>query len=164
MTVQDLPRGLEGVVVSATSIGDVRGDEGFFHYRQYSAADLALTRDVVDVVALLVDGALPGSVADHDATAAELHAARVVPSAVLDLLPAVAAAGGPPMDQLRSALSLAGQAYGLAPIHDLDAAARRRDALRVAGVVPTLVAGLHRAARGLAPIASRPDLSVAADY
>jgi citrate synthase len=164
MTATDLPRGLEGVVVSTTSIGDVRGGEGFFHYRQYSAAELAVTRDLIDVVALLVDGALPTTVADHEAMAAELHQARLAPPALLDLLPGVAAAGGSPMDQLRSALSLAGQTYGFAPIHDLAPGERRRDAVRIAGVVPTLVAGLHRSSRGLAPIASRPDLGVAADY
>ena len=37
----DVPRGLEGVVVAETSVGDVRGQEGFFHYRQYSATELA---------------------------------------------------------------------------------------------------------------------------
>ena len=31
----DAPRGLEGVVVATTTIGDVRGREGFYHYRQY---------------------------------------------------------------------------------------------------------------------------------
>ena len=37
----DVPRGLKGVVVTDTEIGDVRGGEGFYHYRQYSAVDLA---------------------------------------------------------------------------------------------------------------------------
>ncbi|HXA34289.1 MAG TPA: CBS domain-containing protein, partial [Acidimicrobiales bacterium] len=36
-TSEDVPRGLEGVVVAETAVGDVRGLEGFFHYRQYSA-------------------------------------------------------------------------------------------------------------------------------
>ena len=40
-TSGDVPAGLEGVVVAETTIGDVRGQEGFFHYRQYSAVDLA---------------------------------------------------------------------------------------------------------------------------
>ncbi len=30
----DVPPGLEGVVVAETGLGDVRGEEGFFHYRQ----------------------------------------------------------------------------------------------------------------------------------
>jgi len=160
----DLPRGLEGVVVSTTAIGDVRGDEGFFHYRQHSGADLARERDLTDVAALVVDGALPTTADARAAIAAELRAGRAAPADLLRLLPTVTAAGGEPMDQLRTALSLVGQVYGLRPVHDVDAMARRRDALRVASVVPTLVAGLHRAGRGLPPVPSHPDLDVAADY
>ncbi len=37
-------RGLEGVVVADTTIGDVRGLEGFYHYRQYNAVELARSR------------------------------------------------------------------------------------------------------------------------
>ncbi|MEO6570299.1 MAG: CBS domain-containing protein, partial [Ilumatobacteraceae bacterium] len=33
----DVPRGLKGVVVADTEVGDVRGGEGFYHYRRYSA-------------------------------------------------------------------------------------------------------------------------------
>ena len=44
-----MPRGLEGVVVAETSVGDVRGLQGFFHYRQYSATDLAAHRSLEDV-------------------------------------------------------------------------------------------------------------------
>src|SRR4051794_27480064 len=40
----DVPRGLKGVVVADTDVGDVRGTEGFYHYRQYSAIELAMTR------------------------------------------------------------------------------------------------------------------------
>ena len=39
----DVPRGLAGVVVTETELGDVRGREGFYHYRQYSAVELAPT-------------------------------------------------------------------------------------------------------------------------
>ena len=36
-----VPPGLAGVAVTDTLLGDVRGREGFYHYRQYSAVDLA---------------------------------------------------------------------------------------------------------------------------
>ena len=54
------PKGLEGVVVADTTVGDVRGLEGFYHYRQYSAVDLAKTRPLEDVWYLLFKGRLPG--------------------------------------------------------------------------------------------------------
>lgn len=55
----EVPRGLAGVVVTDTRVGDVRGIEGFYHYRQYSAVELARTRGFEDVWHLLVHGALP---------------------------------------------------------------------------------------------------------
>ena len=58
-TLLEAPRGLAGVVVADTRIGDVRGQEGFYHYRQYSAVDLARTRGFEDVWHLLVHGELP---------------------------------------------------------------------------------------------------------
>ena len=46
-------------MVAETSIGDVRGLEGFYHYRQYSAVELAADRTFTDVVELLFTGELP---------------------------------------------------------------------------------------------------------
>ena len=34
----EAPKGLAGVIVAETAVGDVRGQEGFYHYRQYSAS------------------------------------------------------------------------------------------------------------------------------
>ena len=51
-----VPAGLAGVVVADTTIGDVRGQEGFYHYRQYSAVELAASRSFEDVWHLLVEG------------------------------------------------------------------------------------------------------------
>ncbi len=55
----DVPQGLKGVVVTETEVGDVRGYEGFYHYRQYSAIDLAEQRPLEDVWHLMIDGTLP---------------------------------------------------------------------------------------------------------
>ena len=131
----DVPAGLKGVVVAETALGDVRGREGFYHYRQYSAVELAQQRGLEDVWHLMFEGALP----DPDGRAAlarEVAAARHLPAAVRDALPAIAAAGGGPLDGLRTALSLLGSARGLAPVYDVDpraatagrAGARRRGA------------------------------------
>ena len=55
----EVPRGLEGVVVAETAIGDVRGLEGFYHYREYNAVELAEKRTLEDVWYLLFEGRLP---------------------------------------------------------------------------------------------------------
>src|SRR5690242_11661977 len=59
ITPVGVPRGLSGVVVTDTALGDVKGREGFYHYRQYSAVELAQTRGFEDVWHLLVHGELP---------------------------------------------------------------------------------------------------------
>src|SRR6266571_8634658 len=55
----EAPAGLEGVVVAHTQIGDVRGLEGFYHYRQYDAIELNRRRTLEDVWHLLFRGHLP---------------------------------------------------------------------------------------------------------
>jgi len=54
------PRGLEGVAVAETKIGDVRGEEGFYHYRGYDATELARHCSFEQVWHLLLVGELPG--------------------------------------------------------------------------------------------------------
>lgn len=161
----DTPRGLKGVVVTDTTIGDVRGAEGFYHYRQYSAVDLAHRRSLEDVWALLFDGQLPDG-EEVAAFAAEVAAARSLPEGFDRLLREVAAEapGTGPLDGLRTVISAVAAAEAFRPTYDLDGPARRSDALRLAAVTPTVVAALHRLARGLEPVAPRSDLGHAANY
>lgn len=161
----EVPRGLAGVVVTDTEIGDVRGREGFYHYRQYSAVDLARTRGFEDVWHLLVHGDLPD--ADRRAAfTAETVRLRRLPAEVAAALPAVAAAtgGSGPLSGLRTALSLFGAAKGFRPVYDLDAGQRCRDTVAATAAVPTLLTALHRLARGLDPVEPRDDLGHAANY
>ena len=74
------------MVVTETGIGDVRGGEGFYHYRQYSAVDLAKSRPVEDVWRLLIDGELPASAAERAAFAAEIRPLWAIPAATADAL------------------------------------------------------------------------------
>ncbi|MFJ9907586.1 citrate synthase/methylcitrate synthase [Streptomyces sp. NPDC101152] len=161
----DVPRGLAGVVVTDTEVGDVRGLEGFYHYRQYSAVELARTRGFEDVWQLLIGGELPDATRSA-AFAAETAALRRLPDEVRQALPAIAAAGGRsgPLAGMRTALSLLGAAQGFRPVYDIDAEERRRDTLVVAAAVPTLLTALHRLGRGLDPVEPRDDLSYAANY
>ncbi|MFF9110912.1 citrate synthase/methylcitrate synthase [Streptomyces sp. NPDC014805] len=161
----EAPRGLAGVVVTDTEIGDVRGLEGFYHYRQYSAVDLARTRTFEDVWHLLIFGELPD--AERGAAfAARTAALRRLPDGVRAALPAIAAAGSAsgPLAGMRTALSLLGAAQGFRPVYDIDADRRRQDTLVAAAAVPTLLTALHRLGRGLEPVEPREDLSYAANY
>src|SRR3954452_25434725 len=116
-TADMAPPGLRGVVVTGTELGDVRGEEARYHYRQYDAVELAERRSFEDVWYLLLHGRLPTD-AESAAFAAEIRRLRVLPEGVEDQLPAIAADGGPLLDQLRSALSLAGAVRGCRPMLD----------------------------------------------
>jgi citrate synthase len=163
--VLDVPRGLAGVVVTETGLGDVRGAEGFFHYRQYSAVELARTRSFEDVWHLMFHGALPGAAASA-AFAGRVAALRHLPAEVAAALPVVAfaTAGAGPLAGLRTALSLYGASTGLRPLYDTDPEQRAEDALAACAVVPTVLTALHRIARGLEPVEPRDDLPHAANY
>ncbi len=158
----EVPRGLEGVVVSETTVGDVRGREGFFHYRQYSGVELAQERSLEDVWYLLFEGALP--TAEQSARfSEEIAGLRSLPPGLVALLPALAGQGSP-LDVLRTGVSLLGAELGWKPTTDVDAAALRDQAIRLCGVVPTLLTGAYRIRCGLEPVAPRRQLSSAANY
>jgi citrate synthase len=162
----EIPKGLEGVVVAETTIGDVRGLEGFYHYRQYNAVDLAKARPLEDVWQLLFEGALPTTLAERERFAAEVHPLRAIPPAVGDVLPSIARAGDEfvPLDALRTAVSLYGAALGFQPSLDVNAATLRANALATCAVVPTLITALWRHRNGLDPIPPHPGLAYAANY
>src|SRR5690606_27967578 len=122
-------RGLKGVVVADTALGGVRGAEGFYHYRQHSAVELATTRPFEDTWQLLFDGHLPSSEAERAAFCDEVRPLRALPPGLTAALPALAAA--PTLDALRAALSLGAAELGTRPVVDLAPHERRRDALRV---------------------------------
>lgn len=161
----EVPRGLAGVVVTDTELGDVRGREGFYHYRQYSAIELAETRTFEDVWHLMFFGSLPDA-AEREAFARQTALLRRMPAEMRDVLPDVArtTAKSGPLAGLRSALSLLGAHAGLRPVYDLDADERRGDAMRACAAVPTLLTALHRLSQGLEPIDPREDLTYAANY
>jgi len=163
MTDAAAPRGLKGVIVADTEIGDVQGLEGFYHYRQYSAPELATVRTFEDVWYLLFEGGLPTTAA-RDAYARRLAAARHLPVEVTALLPALAAGHAQPLAALRTALSQLAAVEGMPATYDADPETIRANAIRLGAATPVVVAGLHRASLGLAPIAPRDDLGHAANY
>jgi citrate synthase len=155
------PRGLKGLTVAETTLGDVRGEEGFYHYRQYAATELAEHRTFEDVTHLMIDGTLPD--ADGRARfAAEYRPLRRLPEAVAPLVPLVAAVD--PFVALRTVLSQLVGVESMPAIIDADPATLRANVLHLTAVAPTVVAAVHRASQGLDPVAPRDDLGDAANY
>jgi citrate synthase len=161
----DVPRGLTNVVVTETELSDVRGQEGFYHYRQYSATDLARSRSVEDVWQLLLDGHLPDQT-QRKSFAAEIADASALPDELELALTTIAPALGhaDSLAGLRIALSLEGARSGLAPLFDLPPETRRANLIALAAKAPTIIANLHRLRNGLRPVAPRSELGYVANY
>ena len=121
----EAPAGLKGVIVAETSVGDVRGTEGFYHYRQYNAVELADKKRLEDVWYLLFEGRLP-SKAEREAFLDEIRPLRTIPDAVAEVLPQIARSSSSVMEGLRTAVSLVGAVSGFKPTLDISAAERRQ--------------------------------------
>src|SRR5215213_6449716 len=162
-TLIDVPAGLNGVAVTDTSIGDVDGEAGFFHYRGLDATELARDRRFEAVWHLVARGHLPddGGLA---AFRADVAAARRLPSSLLRVLEPLATATGPTLGRVRAAVSIAADELGLRPLIDLDPAERAAQGLRVAAVIPTIVVALHRVSLGEPPVEDDPSLDPTSAY
>lgn len=119
----DVPPGLAGVAVADTEIGDVLGDQGFYHYRGRSAPELARTSNFATVAALVLDGSSEPLAGD-----------RSLPPQLAELIPHL---------DLRSAVALLGGALDMRPMIDIDRPQRRADAVRLIAVLPTVVASAY---------------------
>jgi citrate synthase len=158
----DVPAGLTAVAVADTSIGSVDGDAGFFHYRQYDATALARSARFEDVWWLLETGSMPTS-EERGAFGIALAERRSVPT---DLVPVIdgVAGRGTPLAQLRAVLSVAAPSLGIAPLLDCRPSERVEHARRLAAIVPTVLAQLHRRARGLPVVHDDGDPGHVAHY
>lgn len=159
------PPGLKGVVVADTRTGDVRGEEGFYHFREYSAVELARSRSFEDVCHLMLEGTLP-TPAQAQALQDRLAEAAVLPDALLEVLPEVARSGPDraSLARLRTAVSHLGAVEGFGPTYGADPEQVRADVLRLVGAVPVVQAALHRLRLGLEPLAARPELGAAGSW
>ncbi|MEC3958839.1 citrate synthase/methylcitrate synthase [Nocardia sp. CDC153] len=159
----EVPAGLRGVIAAETRLSDVRGSEGFYHYRQYSAIELARGCTFEQVWFLMLEGRLPEA-AELDEFTNTVARLRKLPDELLPVLAAATGAEFRPMIGLRTALSMLASVLDLPPLWDADPATCGRDALRLCAMTPTILAALHRLHRGLEPIEPQPNLSTAANW
>lgn len=159
------PPGLAGVVVASTALGGIRGHEGFFHYRQYSAPDLAETRTLEEVWHLLHQGSLPTEL-ELAEFRHRIDGLRLLPDDLIDLIGNVARVGEDilALSWVRTAVSLVAQHMGLTPWLGQTREALEEQATRLAAVMPTIVAAGWRARNGLAPVPPNPRLRIAEDF
>src|SRR5258707_11512733 len=160
----DAPAGLEGVVVAHTRIGDVRGLEGFYHYRQYDAIELNRRRTLEDVWHLLFRGHLPDR-AERETFQREISDHRLLPDDLVPFLRTLAATDPfDPLTALRTAISFLAQRSGFRSWLDISPEQLYDNAMQVAAQTPVLLAALRRLHQGHEPVAPDPDLSAAANF
>jgi citrate synthase len=156
--------GLANVSVASTTVSDVLGRLGFYHYRGYNAVDLARRGAFEDAWHLMLNGELP-TPEQRAAFLAQTAALRHLPEGVPELLPAIARLSGPgSLESLRTALSLAAQAIGCKSWTDQDLSVTRAQAAHISAMMPTLAAQLYRLATGQPVVQPRTDLGYAANY
>jgi citrate synthase len=154
----EAPSGLEGLVVTTTAIGDVRGEEGYFHYRGHDATELARHHSLEEVWHLLVVGHLPDATELDRFTRRIGQVRRQLPAALVDDLAALAT-GSDGMANLRTLWSHAAAALDCRPWGDLSPSERLDQALALSAIGPVLVAASH----GIrADVAELPDGTAAA--
>jgi citrate synthase len=147
--------GLEGVVAAETKISHVDGERGRLIYRGHRAEDLVRTRSLEEVAFLLWNGVLPDS-GERETVLREWASARVLPESLKDLIAAIPREVEM-TDVLRTAVSALGSASFEGP-------PTREQAIRVAAVLPSIIAFRRHHLAGSEPPEPRSDLSHVAHY
>ncbi|WP_051478658.1 citrate/2-methylcitrate synthase [Arthrobacter sp. H5] len=162
-TLIDVPRGLTNVVVADTALGEVRGHEGFYNYREYSAVELAEKKSVEEVWHLLLRGSLPTA---EQLSKFQPEAPPALHPSTQQALPIIARAAqaGDALAGLRTALALEGAATATRPLFDLNAEDREKDLIQLALKVPVIIAALHRHNTAQDPVTPVPGAGYVENY
>ncbi|WIG58498.1 MAG: Citrate synthase (si) [Ktedonobacterales bacterium] len=148
--------GLDDVVVAATKVSHVFGEEGRLIYSGYEINQLASQATYEEVCHLLWKGHLPNA-AELDALNRALRSQRTLPAAAVAVLRALPSDTNP-MDALRTVASAVGAAERIAGKPTFE------QAVRLVACFPTIVAGFSRLRQGQDLIAPDPELGHAANY
>jgi citrate synthase len=165
----EVPRGLKGVKVAQTSIGNVRGQEGFFHYRQYDATELARLRTLEDIWHLMHEGSLPADQAASDAFRADVGTLRVEAfQQVSQLVPGLLAGADltklDVLATLRALIAAVGAREGWKPWLDLSSDEIKLQCGRAVALTAVGVAAIYRVKHGHDMVAPDASLPHATDY
>jgi len=151
--------GLEGIVAAESNICFIDGDEGILSYQGFNIHTLAEHATFEEVIYLLWHGSLPKR-AELDALKANLVKYQAIPQEVTDFLAKVAKA--PPMDVLRTAVSMLGIYDPLGRDSSIEASVEK--AARLMAQTSTIVTTFDRLRNGKAVIPGDPKLSFAANF
>ena len=151
--------GLEGIVAAESEICFIDGDRGILSYRGFNIHTLADNATFEEVIYLLWHGTLPKQ-SELDALKADLVRYRPIPPEVVSFLGTVAKM--PPMDVLRTAVSMLGLYDPLA--RDNSITASEEKAARLMAQTATIVTTFDRLRNGKPVVDGDPNLGFAANF
>ena len=151
------PRGLKGVIVADTELGDVRGSRASTTTASTRPPSSRQTRTFEDVWYLLFEGELPERRRARRSTPRASRrcasSRRSWSSCSRRSPPGTRTAGG-----VAHRVVAARRVEGMPPTYDADPETIRANAMRLGAAIPVLIAALHRASLGLPLVAPRDDL------
>ena len=151
--------GLEGIVAAESSICFIDGDEGILSYQGFNIHTLAEKATFEEVIYLLWHGKLPKQ-AELDALKADLVKYRPIPREVTNFLSTVPKM--PPMDVLRTAVSMLGLYDPLARDKSIEASVAK--AAHLMAQTATIVTTFDRLRNGRSHVEGDPKLGFAANF
>jgi citrate synthase len=161
--LEDVQKGLEGVLVAESELSSIDGDAGRLIYRGYDIETLAREATYEEVLYLLWHGELP-TAEELDAFSDAIAEERAVSDDVLETVRRLAASDEEPMAAMRTAVSALSteEPEGDADPEDLDASLRK--GRRITAKIPTLLAAFERYRLDEDPVDPHPDLGLAANF
>ena len=151
--------GLEGVVATSSSICYIDGDVGLLSYQGFNIHTLAEHATFEETIYLLWHGKLPNQ-AELDTLKKSLASKREIPAEVTAFLKQ--AGSHPPMDVLRTAVSMLG-VYD-PKSGDTSIEASEEKAVALMSQTSTIVTTFDRLRKGLAVVAPDPSLDFSANF
>ncbi len=151
--------GLEGIVAAESRICYIDGEAGILSYQGFNIHTLAEKATFEEVIYLLWQGRLPKQ-DELDELKAALVANRAIPPEVTAFLKSVSKS--PPMDVLRTAVSMLSLYDPIARDHSPDANAKK--AVKLMAQTATIVTSFDRLRTGKDMVEGDPKLGLAANF
>jgi citrate synthase len=151
--------GLEGIVAAESNICFIDGEEGLLSYQGYNIHTLADNATFEEVIYLLWHGNLPNR-SELDALKKDLVRYRPIPKEVVEFVGKVPKA--PPMDMLRTAVSMLGLYDPKERDNSIEASVEK--ATRLMSQTATIVTTFDRLRNGWPVVEGDPSLGFAANF
>ena len=157
---ESFSKGLEGVVAAQSSICLIDGERGELSYRGYSIEDLTRNSTFEEVAYVLLFGSLPTK-SQLFWLKAELAKHMVLAPPIRKIMMSLPR-GTSAMAALRTCVSTLAAYDRESEVMSVEA--NRRKALRILGVMPSLVANMHRVQSGKKIVGPKKELGVAGNF